>query len=909
MDKIELDIAGGTLLRGNEAKPLRPKTLAVLVALIERQGEVVSQNELRRLVWGDRHGAEAGPKQCIRELRRLLDDSADGADFIETVGRQGYRLLAPITVRGGKAPEPDALLCVGRAAEYNVLRDRAGAARRGNRAIALIAGEAGAGKTRLADSFLAALPGHGPLWVARGQAIPHPGAREPYGPLLEALSQLVSGPAGATVRRLLRERAPSWADQLPGAEARRDPVDIDLAQPRPDPMLREFCDLMEELTRTLPGILVLEDLHWGDPSTLAWLSAWASRRGPARLLILGTYRFDELDRAGDLATTVSHLQRFPDTTILTIAGLGERAVAEYLAARFPAHRFPPDLAGCLADRTEGHAILIDAAVSQWLAQGDITREDGTWRLARPAGDLVTAIAPSVQGFIDAEVDRLEPSERRLLERASVAGPVFSPIDLADDRDALEEAERQLDQLARNRRFIEPSGLSHRPDGTMAARYAFRHSLHHEALYAAIPPANRQGLHRQIGTRLEAALHAGAEDSASTLADHFERGADWPRAALHRGVSGRRALGRGAAQEAASQLRQALDFHARCPDPDDTLRAAELRTLLGLGAALIVSDGFTGEELGTVYHRANALAAQSGEAASVIPVLAGLWNYHVSRADMVRAADLALGLQDLAGEAPDHIAMAAHNAVGQTRFFTGDFLACLPRIEAVLEIGRQSAQHGIAALFGEDPIVVCHQYAACVTRILGRDCEAEAHLAAGLDRAESLGQPFARAQMLWAHALVARERGDREAVLIHATALVDLCDDAGIPFWRPAGQVLAGWARAMEGDARGLDLIDEGIAGYDAMNTRIVLPYWLALKAECVALHGDPFAGVMALRRAFATLRATGERWYEAELHRIWAALAIGAGKPASARRALDRAAAVARAQGALAFADRAARQA
>lgn len=900
LEDIELDIAGGALLLGGQATRLRPKTLAVLVALIERQGEIVSQDDLHRLVWGNRHGADAGPKQCIRELRRVL---GDGAPLIQTVGRQGYRLCRPVALRGAR-PKTDALLCVGRAVELRTLRDLAGAARRGRRAIGLIAGEAGAGKTRLTDCFLGALPQSGLQWIARGQAIPHPGAREPYGPLLEALSQLAGGSAGATVRRLLRDHAPSWADQLPGPDHNRDPGAIDPGPSRPDPMLRELSDLLERLTQSLPGILVLEDLHWADPSTLAWLSAWASRRAPARLLVLGTYRFDELDRAGDLDTTVAHLSRMADTSVLTLAGLGEGAVRDYLDSRFPGHRFPSDFAALLAHRTEGHAILIDAAVTRWLAQGAIARPGGAWHLDAPPEDMARAIASGVQGFIDTEVARLDPDERRLLDLASVAGPTFSPLDLSESRAALEETERRFDSLARARRFIEPAGVSHRPDGTVATRYAFRHALHHEALYAAIPAANRQGLHRRIGARLETVHGADAAEIAPALADHFERGADWPRAARYRGMSGLRALGRGAAPEAAAQLRQALDLHARCHDADPS---AELRTLLGLGAALIVSDGFTGAELRSVYQRANALAVQSGDAAAVIPVLAGLWNDHVSRADLSRAAELAAALQELAAEAPDHIAMAAHNAVGQTRFFTGDFRACLPRIAAVLAMGPQASDDS-AALFGEDPTVVCHQYAAIVCQVLGRDGEADAHVAAGSDRAETLDQPFARAQMLWASAVIARERGDLALTRDRAEALIVLCEAADVPFWLPAGRILCGWARAMGGAGEGAELLDQGIAGNEAMQLGLTMPYGLALKAEIAALRGETAVGFTALRRALRMTRTTGERWYEAELHRLWAALATRSGKPDSARRALDRAVSLATEQGAAAFVARAERQ-
>ncbi|WP_233270479.1 ATP-binding protein [Chachezhania sediminis] len=907
MAQIELNIASATLTRDGAAAALRPKTLAVLVALIERQGAVVSRDDLRRLVWGKLHGSDAGPKQCIRELRRLLEDSAP--DLIETVGRQGYRLTAPIAVTGddGALARNRTPVCPGRDPELAALAKAATRARRGARSVVLIEGEAGAGKTRLADAFLDGLGDQSLLWIARGQAIPHPGAREPYGPLLEALSQLANGGAGATLRRLLREVAPSWAEQLPGPD-RRDPAAIDLDQARPDPMLREFSDLMERLTQSLPGILLLEDLHWADPSTLAWLSAWGLRRGAARLLVLGTLRDDEPDPSGALTETLGHLQRQPGTQVLTLGGLDSAAVTALLADRFPGNAFPADLARDLTLRTEGHAILVDAAIGRWTARGDIARIDGGWTLAAPVADLVGAIAPGVDSFIAGEIGRLGPSERGLLEAASVAGPVFSALALADDRADVERAERQLDDLARLRRFVEPAGTSRQPDGAVATRFAFRHVLYHEALYAGIPAANRQGLHRRIGTRMERAMGPHAAGIAPVLADHFERGADWPSAARYRGLAGLRALGRGAAPEAAVQLRQAMDLHARCPDPSEDLLNAELQALLGLGSALIVSEGFTGEELKAVYHRAQGLAARGGDSDTAVPVLAGLWNYHVTRADLARAGDLARSLSDLSRGASDAAAMAALNAAGQTDFFTGDFNACLPRIETVLTILDRAPPDQAAALFGEDPGVVCRQYAACVAQILDRGAEATAHLDAGLARADALAQPFAQAQMHWAGAIVAREQGDPDRTRRRAEALIAICDAADIPFWRPAGQMLAGWARAIRGDDGGADLLARGLARYEAMKARLTLPLGLALSAEVLSRNGDQAAALTTLNRALAVIEETGERWYEAEVLRLQAGVLSQSGRAEEAGEVLARAIDLARRQGALAFERRAVAQ-
>ena len=900
-EHIEVNLCEGILLCGEIEVRLRPKTLSVLVALIEQQGEVVSTADLRRLIWGNGPGNEAGPKQCIRELRRVLVDNAQDSGLIETVGRRGYRLTRPIPLVGDTPEDLMAaptVCCIGRDQELDVLNERAAAARRGRRAIALIAGEAGAGKTRLLEAFEASLLPRTPVWIARAQAIAHPGAREPYGLLIDILTQLAAKPEGAMLARLLPLIAPSWGKQQLGRRFETEVLD----RTRHHSMLREFTALMERLTLSRAGVLVLEDLHWADPSTLAWLAAWGLQRTSARLLVLGSYRDDELDRAGTLATTLGQLSRQPDYRLITLDGLDESAVSGYLAERFQGNAFPPDLAPALAQRTEGHAMLVDAAADFWQAQGLVRQSEAGWKLSSSPTALVAAIAPSVRTLIETErTSRLLAEERSLLEAASVAGPTFSAIDLADDRDGVEAAERQLEHLARNRRFITRAGLCQRPDGTVATRYAFRHALHQEALYDGLPAANRQGMHRRIGLRLEISHGRAAGEIAPLLADHFERGADWPRAAYFRMLSGRRAQARGAPTDAVEQFRRTRDLLTRGsgtgktnPDVD---RATELDALLGLGAALIVSDGFTAEELREVYRRAGQLAAEVGDPATTIPVLAGLWNDHLTRAELTRAEDLALGLQTLAGQAPSHMAMVAHNAVGQTRFFTGALQACTPEIAAVLEIAPRHAGQDGNVLFGEDPEVVCRQYAACVAELTGASAEAERHLAAGSERADRLGAAFGRAQMLWCGAVCARLRGDIELTRDRAEALVALCRAEAVPVWGDAGEMLAGWAQAMSGDTSGAARITEGLSAFNAMGVKITLPFCHGLAAEVEGSMGNPIAGMNALRQAFAIARTSGERWYLPELHQLRASLAQKTGRADIALRAHAHAELLARAQG------------
>ena len=152
-----------------------------------------------------------------------------------------------------------------------------------------VTGEAGLGKTTLVEAFVAELGTHGPLWIGHGQCVEHYGAGEAYLPVLEALGRLCRGPGGQELVALLGQQAPTWLVQMPGLVRAADLETLRrrIVGATRERMLRELAEALELLTAQQPLVLVLEDLHWSDPSTLDLLAVLARRREPARLLLIG----------------------------------------------------------------------------------------------------------------------------------------------------------------------------------------------------------------------------------------------------------------------------------------------------------------------------------------------------------------------------------------------------------------------------------------------------------------------------------------------------------------------------------------------------------------------------------------------------------------------------------------------
>jgi DNA-binding winged helix-turn-helix (wHTH) protein len=377
-----LDLADERLWCGDQALALRPKTFALLRYLVAHPGQLLTKAALLEALWPETMVSEVVLSVCIRELRQVLGDDAQAPRFIETVHRRGYRFIGQLPAAHLSAPRisspaPPPLLA-GRERELDALHGALATALTGVRQLLFVTGEAGLGKTALVEAFLTALEAYGPLLIGCGQCLEHYGAGEAYLPVLEALGRLCRGPGGKEVVTLLGQQAPTWLVQMPGLVRAADLEALQrrIAGATRDRMLRELAEALELLTSRQPLLLVLEDLHWSDYSTLDVLAMLARRQEPARLLLLGTYRLpDALQRGHPLHTVHHELQRHGQCTELPLPLLPEAAVAAYLATRFPDARLPAGLARLVHQRTEGNPLFMVTVVEEWVRRGWLAPAD------------------------------------------------------------------------------------------------------------------------------------------------------------------------------------------------------------------------------------------------------------------------------------------------------------------------------------------------------------------------------------------------------------------------------------------------------------------------------------------------------------------------------------------------------
>jgi predicted ATPase len=290
-----------------------------------------------------------------------------------------------------------------------------------------------------------------------------------------------------------------------------------------------MTEAIEVLTVEHTRVLVLEDLHWSDYSTLDLRSFVARRQSPARVMVIGTYRpGDVMRKEHPLYVVKQELQLHSQCEELSLRVLTTEDVGRYLSGQFPDSALPIKLGAVVHQRTEGNPLFMVSVVNDLLGQEIITQREGQWELV---GELEKSVVPvGLRQFIEQRIVRVKPEERAVLEAASVVGIEFSVAAVAAALGKeTAEFETVCDIFARRNQFLQTEGVSTWPDGTVVAGYRFLHALYQEVLYEQVSAGRRVSLHRQIGERIETAYGNQTREVAAELAVHFEQGQDVRRA--------------------------------------------------------------------------------------------------------------------------------------------------------------------------------------------------------------------------------------------------------------------------------------------------------------------------------------------------------------------------------------------
>ncbi|HEX4771697.1 MAG TPA: AAA family ATPase [Bryobacteraceae bacterium] len=825
----------------------------------------------------DRASALRAYHQCMRILRREMGVEpgaatrelfgrilkGDGADPLE-------RTPEPAGFAAGKALShlQKVRTIVGRAAEWGKLAHVWQTAIEDGPRVAVISGEPGIGKTRLAEELYQSClrQGHaaarGSCYAGRGQIA--------YAPVTEWLRSDVVRVTWANLRpQELAELArliPEIGEQFPNVEVTRSEGPSALLENWQRRLLYESVNVAVAKTRK-PLLLFLDDMQWCDLDSFEWLAAFLTTPAAAGVLLLGTVRAEETGH------------QHPFTRFL--AGLRQSG----LAVEIPLEPLNAQETTELALR-ESRQPLESAEVEELFRS---TRGNPLFVLETlRAGSQSTRL----HAVITARLAQLTASAYELAGLASVVGRPFSLELLAKATDWDERSVADaLDELWQ-RRIIESR---HAPE------YDFSHDLLREVAYANLGVVRQRYLHRRVARALAEVHSAEIESWNGQIASHFEQAGMAEEAIVWFERAAAHARKRYADAEAAGLLKRALALCGGFPDSDRRLKQ-ELKLLVALGPVLTTTEGYSAPEVGATYDRALDLSRRF-EDRSIFVVLGGAWLFHIVRGQLQKARQLSQEFLGLAEQKPSPgLTLAGNFLHGSALFHLGELEGSLDHIDAALRADTGPSESIWAFFAGPDISVSCRAYLAHVTWHCGDDSRAVALAAEAINIAKRIHHPFSEAIAQAYAAMLHVFRGDNRLALEHGTEATELCSRYGFTYYLAMANVLTGWARGAEGDlSAGLAQLRDGLDGMRRLGAELRLPFYLQLFAETLGRAGQVGEASANLSNAFAFAGKNEEEWALAELHRAEGELLAREGKTVASQASFRRGLEAARRSGSVAL--------
>jgi TolB-like protein/predicted ATPase len=797
---------------------------------------------------------------------------------------------------------------VGREEELELLRRRWVQARGGEGRVVMIAGEPGIGKSRLALAAEEMAQGDTHVRL-RYFCSPHQSdtALFPFIGQLERAARFQRGDSAAErVARLqaLLRRSKADADHALALLGRLLSLPPDPRHPLPDlppsklkeKMLAALLAQLERLAAERPVLMIFEDLHWIDPTSLELLTRIVDRIPSLPALMVVTFRPEfQAPWTG-----------LPHVTMLSLSRLGARDGAALVQRIAGERALPSDAVAEIVERADGIPLFVEELTKTVLEGGANAAETARTLAAPPAARR--SVPAILHASLSARIDRLGPA-RQIAEIGAAIGREFSydllaalaPLAGPDLRGAVD-------------RLVE-AGLLFRRGDPPEATFLFKHALVQETAYSTLLREPRRELHRRIARVLLEKAPELAETKPELLAHHYTEAGLAQEAMEFWGRAGQKSLARSALAEAVAQLKRGLsqaDGAAGTP----AQRREQIKLQVALANALMHAKGFSSPEVLSAWELAMTMVEQA-EARDEHPddpllyfsIMYGLWavNYVCTNVDVM----LALARQALARaeklNAPVPL-IIGNRLLGTSLFMLGEFETALSHFDRALPLYSPEQHRPLAARFGQDIGATVLAYRSWTSWLVGSPERARQDMEAMILLARSIGHTTTLMYVLGHAAVVQVYLGDMDSVEAHGRELLALGEEKGAPVWRAWGMIMLGWAmlprRRFEDT---LELVAGGLAvGRATGATNLMQLYLTPLILAYVGL--GRFAEARdCLAQAFGLVEKTGERWAEADLHRLAGEVALACdGDAKSAEACFHRALAIARRQNARAWELRAA---
>jgi len=755
---------------------------------------------------------------------------------------------APATPRTAVYP------LVGRQAEWQALQSAWRTAATGRPRLFLIRGEAGIGKTRLAEELVD--------WCAV-QTINTATTRCYAGEGRLAYAPIVTWLKSSALQSTLMKLDAYWMTDV--ARLRPDLLAARPEVPAPAPQLeswqrmRFFEAVAQAFRSAAPLVLVIDDLQWADGDTIEWLQYFLREAADMPCLLVGTVRSDEEQDNQPLVRMLTRLERDDRLTTIALGPLDQGATAQ-LAGEVAEHALDEAAVARTYRESEGHPLFIV--------------ERGRMELANQPGSSSEQTMSQVQSVVAARLALLSENARAAAEIASAVGRDFRFDILAQASDLEEDAlVRALDELWR-RQIVRVQDEE---------RWDFSHDRIREVAYSSIGPARRRLIHRRIAQGMELLFATRLDDVSASIALHLDRGGQPARAIPFLERAAAVATRVSANEEAIRRLNHALSLIDALPagrERDERELAVRSRLSIALNSA----RGYAAPEVEENLNRVFMLLRDDGREPVPVRWLWVAFTMWIMLGDLKRTrevSDLALAR----AAADPSCRCEAHHAMGGVLTFLGELEAAREHFEASLAAYDEADPQKSA--LGSDLGVFAHAWYSHALWLLGDEHASIAHADQGIALSRKLDHMYSQTIALAYAALLHQMRRDTRRVLDCAEAAVAMCERYGFAYYGEWAQVLIGWARGQEQPAKGIETIESAIERLDAIRAQARRPYFLALLAETYNLAGERDRSASILDTAIDMAIQRGDVWWLPAMYFQRSELQPPSEREASLRRGLE----------------------
>jgi predicted ATPase len=750
---------------------------------------------------------------------------------------------------------------VGREREMGLLRERWEQTKAGEGQVVLLSGEAGIGKSRLAQELKEQAVQEGATRI-EFRCSPYYQHTALY-PILEHLQRFLQFQRQDTphtrldklVKVLSSYRFPQ-ADTVPLLAAL-------LSLPHPEGYAPLTLSPQRQKRKTHEALVIWvleeaerqsvyctwEDLHWADPTTLDILHLYLERVPTAPMLAVLTFR-PEFQPPWRLPSPLSQI---------TVGRLGRKHVEMMTEKVTGGKSLPAEVLQQIVSKTDGVPLFVEELTRMVLESGLVRAAHGRYELIEPLPPL--AIPATLHDSLMARLDRLAPV-REIAQLGATLGREF--------RYEVMQAVCPLDEETLQQgltRLVEAELVSQRGE-LPQARYIFKHTLVQETAYQSLLKSKRQHYHQQIARVLEERFPDTRDTQPELIARHYTEAGLIHQAIAYWQRAGQRANKRSAYAEAISHLTRGIGLLMTLPDTSERART-ELGLQLILGAALMATQGYAAPAVEQTYGRARALCQQLGETPQLFPVFIGLHAFHTVRGDLQQGQTYAEQCLRLARRVQDPaLLLAAHAYLGHSLYYLGEFGMARDHIQEAIALHDPHRHYAHALLYEVDPGVTAESTAAWTLHALGHPDQAIRRSREAVAVARQLSHAHSLAYALAYAALLRGQRREGQAAQEQAEATMALAAEQGLVLWLALGTFYRGWALAQQGlYGEGITLMRQGQRHYQATGAQLGSSVTLCILAETCGQAGQAEAGLRVIETAFAVASRNGELAWEAELWR------------------------------------------